>query len=92
MPDIDQIALEVARRFTQDGDPQGRAQLQVAITEAIRESQPAFPLVDLLDIRNQLHVMATTVVPNFCDLAAGLQGQVQGLIDDHRRANPEVSS
>lgn len=48
-----------------------------------------FPLVELLDVRNQLHVMATTVVPNFCDMAAGLQGQVQQLIDDHRRNFPE---
>lgn len=92
MPDIDQIALEVARRFTKDGDPQGSAQLQVAIAEAIRASQPTFPLVDLLDIRNQLHVMATTVVPNFCDMAAALQGKVQQLIDDHRRAHPEERS
>lgn len=89
MPDIDQIALDVARCFTQDGDPQGRAQLQVAIAEAIRAARPAFPLVDLLDIRNQLHVMATTVVPNFCDMAAGLQGKLQQLIDEHRRAQPE---
>lgn len=49
----------------------------------------AFPLVDLLEIRNQLHVMATTAVPNFCDTAAGLQDQVQQLIDDHRCTYPE---
>jgi hypothetical protein len=85
MTDIDQIALDVARRFTQDDEPQRRAQLQVAVVEAIRAGQAPFPLVDLLDVRNQLHVMATTVVPNFCDLAAGLQSQVQGLIDVHRR-------
>lgn len=60
---------------------------------SVQLPQPtAFPLVDLLDIRNQLHVMATTVVPNFCDMAAGLQGQVQGLIDAHRRAHPEAHS
>lgn len=52
----------------------------------------AFPLEDLLDIRNQLHVMATAVVPNFCDLAAGLQGQVQALIDAYRLAHPEGTS
>ncbi|QHB72044.1 hypothetical protein [Stenotrophomonas sp. 364] len=39
--------------------------------------------------RNQLHVMATTVVPNFCDLAAGLQADVQALIDDHSGTYPE---
>lgn len=55
----------------------------------IRAAPLPFPLVELLDRRNQLHVMATTVVPNFCDLAAGLQSQVQALIDDHRRAHPE---
>lgn len=68
------------------------AQLHIAIAGAICGSQPTFPLVDLLDIRNQLHVMATTVVPNFCDLAAGLQGRVQQLIHDHRRAHPEERS
>jgi len=41
----------------------------------------AFPLVELLAVRNQLHVMATTMLPNFCDVAARLQGQVQALID-----------
>ena len=92
MADINQIALDAARRFTQDDEPQRRAQLQVAVVEAIRSGQAPFPLVDLLDIRNQLHVMATTVVPNFCDMAAGLQGQVQDLIDAHRRANPEAHS
>ncbi|OEZ02275.1 MULTISPECIES: hypothetical protein [Stenotrophomonas] len=51
-----------------------------------------FPLVELLDVRNQLHVMATTVVPNFCDMAAGLQQQVQVLIDGHRRMHPEGTS
>ncbi|WP_313243896.1 hypothetical protein [Stenotrophomonas rhizophila] len=36
--------------------------------------------------RNQLHVMATTtLLPNFCDMPAGLQGEVQKLIDAHRR-------
>jgi hypothetical protein len=55
-------------------------------------SPASFPIVEMLDIRNQLHVMATTVVPNFCDLAAGLQSQIQALINDHLRANPEVSS
>lgn len=89
MADIDQIALDVARRFTQDDEPQRRAQLQVAVVEAIRAGQAPFPLVDLLDIRNQLHVMATTVVPNFCDMAAGLQSQVQQLIDTHRHMQPE---
>jgi len=91
LADIDQIALDVARRFTQDDEPKRRAQLQIAVVEAIRAGQAPFPVVDLVDIRNQLHVMATTVVPNFCDMAAGLQGQVQDLIDAHRRANPEVS-
>ncbi len=38
--DIDTIALEVARRFTQDTEPQRRASLQVAITEAIRLATP----------------------------------------------------
>lgn len=90
MADIDQIALDVARQFTHDNDPQRRAQLQVAVVEAIRACQAPFPLVDLLDVRNQLHVMATTVVPNFCDLAAGLQADVQALIDNHRRAFPEL--
>lgn len=89
MFDIDQIALEVARQFTQDDEPQRRAQLQVAVVEAIRAGQAPFPVVELLDVRNQLHVMATTVVPNFCDLAAGLQEDVQALIDNHRRAFPE---
>ena len=89
MADIDQIALDVARRFTQDDDPQRRAQLQVAVVEALRAGHAPFPLVDLLDVRNQLHVMATTVVPNFCDMAARLQGQVQELIDAHRRTFQE---
>lgn len=89
MADIDQIALDVARRFTQDDEPQRRAQLQVAVVEAIRAGQAPFPVVDLLDIRNQLHVMATTVVPNFCDMAAGLQSRVQQLIDTHRHMQPE---
>jgi hypothetical protein len=35
--------------------------------------------------RNQLHVMATTLLPNFCDMPTGLQGEVQNLIDAHRR-------
>jgi len=48
--------------------------------------------VHLLEIRNQLHVMAATVVPNFCDMAAGLQCQVQELIDSHRSAEPEQYS
>ncbi|RRU13199.1 hypothetical protein [Stenotrophomonas sp. 278] len=60
-----------------------------ASSDVEKMAQPEFPLVELLDIRNQLHVMATTVVPNFCDLAAGLQGQVQGLIDAHRKLYPE---
>lgn len=63
-----------------------------ASTDVEKVAQPEFPLVELLDIRNQLHVMATTVVPNFCDLAAGLQGQVQGLIDAHRKLYPEQQS
>ncbi|MDY0978891.1 hypothetical protein [Stenotrophomonas sp. CFBP8994] len=45
-----------------------------------------------MDIRNQLHVVATTVAPNFCDMAARLQGQVQELIDGHRRIHPEKRS
>ncbi|MFL9582229.1 hypothetical protein [Stenotrophomonas sp. AB1(2024)] len=79
---IDQIALHVARRFTQNDEPQRRAQ----VVDAIRAGQAPFPLVDLLDIRNQLHVMATTVLPNFYDMAAWLQGQAQELIDAHRGA------
>lgn len=89
MIDEGHVALDVARRFTQDDEPQRRAQLQVAVVEAIRAGQAPFPLVALLDIRNQLHVMAKTVVPKFCDMAAGLQDQVQQLIDDHRRTYPE---
>lgn len=54
--------------------------------------QSWFPVVEMLDIRNQLHVMATTIVPNFCDLAAGLQGKVQQMIDDHLRAHTEERS
>lgn len=54
--------------------------------------QSSFHVVEMLDIRNQLHVMATTAVPTFCDLAAGLQDKVQQLIDDHRRAHPEERS
>lgn len=61
------------------------------MVEAIRPGQAPFPLVDLLDVRNQQHVMATTVVPNSCDLAAGLQGDVQALIDNHRRSFPELT-
>lgn len=44
----------------------------------------AFSLVELLDIRSQLHVMTTTVAQNVCNLTAGLLQQVQGLIDAHR--------
>lgn len=42
-PDIDALALDVARRFTEEWDPQRRASLQVAIIEAIRatHAQPA---------------------------------------------------
>lgn len=89
MADIDQIALNVARRFTQDDEPQRRAQLQVAVVEAIRAGQAPFPTVELLGVRNQLHVMATTMVPNFCDMAANLQGQVQQIINGHRGIDPE---
>ncbi|MDY0978890.1 hypothetical protein [Stenotrophomonas sp. CFBP8994] len=39
MSDIDQVALDVARRFTEDGDALGRAQLQAAIADAIRAGQ-----------------------------------------------------
>lgn len=91
MTDIDQIALDVARRFTPDDQPQRRAQLQVAILEAMRAAHP-FPLVELLADRNHLHILATTMVPNFCDHAATLQDQVQKLISDHRRAHPEERS
>ncbi|WP_426805333.1 hypothetical protein [Stenotrophomonas sp. SrG] len=48
------------------------------------------PLEALERIRDQLHVMATTVVPNFCDMAAGLQGQVQELLDGYRLEQPET--
>jgi|GEM_PF-3219200 len=72
--------------------PGGSVLLDRPDTDAQPSSTGTFPLVDLLDIRNQLHVMATSVVPNFCDMAAGLQGQVQGLIDAHRRAHPEAHS
>jgi len=77
MIDEGHVALDVARRFTQDDEPQRRAQLQVAVVEAIRAGQAPFPLVALLE------------VPKFCDMAAGLQDQVQQLIDDHRRTYPE---
>ncbi len=92
MTDIDQIALDVARRFTEEDDPQRRAQLQVAIAEAIHAGHAGFPLVELLAVRNHLHILATTMVPNFCDHAATLQDQVQALIDDHRRIHPEGTS
>ena len=35
-PDIDALALDVARRFTEEWDPQRRASLQVAIIQATR--------------------------------------------------------
>ena len=38
--DIDSIALDVARRFTEEWDPQRRASLQVAIIQAIRAAHP----------------------------------------------------
>lgn len=56
---------------------------------ALRAGQRPFPIVELLDVRNQLHVMATTMLPNFCDVAARLQGQVQALIDNYRRENQD---
>lgn len=90
MADIDQIALDVARRFTQDDQPQRRAQLQVAILEAIRAAQEPFPVAELVDIRDQLHGMATTMAPNFCDLAANLQAQVQVLLNRQRAAAQEA--
>ena len=37
--DIDSLALDVARRFTEEWDPQRRASLQVAIIQAIRTAQ-----------------------------------------------------
>lgn len=37
---VDERALEVARRFTQDTEPQRRASLQVAIVEAIKAASP----------------------------------------------------
>lgn len=42
-PDVDALALDVARRFTEEWDPQRRASLQVAIVQAIRaaRAQPA---------------------------------------------------
>ena len=39
--DIDSIALDVARRFTEEWDPQRRASLQVHIVEAIRAALAA---------------------------------------------------
>ena len=41
--DVDALALDVARRFTEEWDPQRRASLQVAIVQAIRaaRAQPA---------------------------------------------------
>lgn len=39
--DIDEAALEVARQFTSDTDVQRRAQMQVAIVEAIVKSRQA---------------------------------------------------
>ncbi len=41
MIDIDQIALEVARRFTQDTEPKRRASLQVAVIDAIKRARPS---------------------------------------------------
>jgi methyl coenzyme M reductase subunit C len=89
MANIDQIALDAPRRFTEEADAQRRAQLRVWIAEAIRAAQESFAVVELLDVRNHLHVMATTVLLNFCDVAAQLRGKVQQLIDDHRRSYPE---
>ncbi len=43
MADIDSIALDVARRFTEEWDPQRRASLQVHIVEAIRAALAAAP-------------------------------------------------
>lgn len=39
-PDIDSLALDVARRFTEEWDPQRRASLQVAIIQALRTAHP----------------------------------------------------
>ncbi len=59
----------------------------------VQLAQPAaFPLAELLAVRNHLHILATTIVPDFCDHAATLQDQVQKLIDDHRRAHSEERS
>ena len=41
LSDIDQIALEVARRFTQDTEWQRRANLQVAVIDAIKRARPS---------------------------------------------------
>jgi hypothetical protein len=40
-PDIDQVALDVACRFSGDEEPQRRAHLQVAVIEAIKRFAPA---------------------------------------------------
>jgi hypothetical protein len=45
-PDIDQAALDVACRFTTDDDPQRRAQLQVAVIEAIKQALTSEPAID----------------------------------------------
>lgn len=37
--DIDQVALDAARRVTPEGDPRRRAQMQVAIVAAIKSEQ-----------------------------------------------------
>lgn len=57
-----------------------------------KKTTATVPVETLEHIRDQLHVMATTIVPNFCDMAAGLQGQVQELIDAPPASNPEVVS
>jgi len=85
--DLTDEGRAVVERALQNAMPATLATVKPGGTVQL-DSPSSFPIVELLDVRNQLHVMATTVVPNFCDLAAGLQGKVQQLIDDHRRSHP----
>ncbi len=53
--DIDSIALDVARRFTEEWDPQRRASLQVAIIQAIRSAHPQ--PAELAEQQGDTHVL-----------------------------------
>lgn len=50
------------------------------------------PVETFEHVRDQLHIMATNMVPNFCDMAAGLQGQVKELIDAQCQARYEAAA